>query len=162
MRQRKNLSGIGGARSAGAEPGPQQYAGRRAGSMASASCQTGRQKKSEGGASYVQCACYCYLNRRTGRSEIPEFRRALSTGQCAGGLMGPALRRHSGPSVMPSYSLRMSLTCPLRVPVSLTCPLRVPYVSFYVGHFVCRAYARCMSHYFYVSQIRRDIRSPPL
>ena len=32
------------------------------------------------------------VDRRTGRSEIPEFRRALSTGQCAGGLMGPALR----------------------------------------------------------------------
>ena len=62
------------------------------------------------------------VDRRTGRSEIPEFPRALSTGQCAGGLMGPALAAHLGPSVMP-------LVCPLRVPYVSRCPLHVPYVS---------------------------------
>ena len=72
--------------------------------------------------------------------------------------MGPALRI-LGPSVMP-------LVCPLRVPYVSRCPLHVPYVSLtcplrvlYVGHFVCRAY---VPFHFYVSQIRRDIRSAPL
>ena len=80
--------------------------------------------------------------------------------------MGPALRI-LGPSVMPLVCpLRVpyvSLTCPLRVPsVSLTCPLRVPYVSLtWVTSYVGRM-SRYMSHYFYVSQIRRDIRSAPL
>ena len=46
---------------------------------------------------------------------------------------GPVRRWLDGPGSAHFRALgnapRMSLTCPLRVPVSLTCPLRVPYVS---------------------------------
>ena len=108
------------------------------------------------------------VDRRTGRSKIPEFRCALSTGQCAGGLMGPALRI-LGPSVMPLVCpLRVPYVsrCPLRVPYVSRCPLRVPYVSLTSpSSYVPRMSPPCPSYVpscFYVSRIRRDIRSAPL
>ena len=60
----------------------------------------------------------------------------------------------------------VSLTCPLHVPYVSRCPLRVPYES----KFVCPSYVARYVPYvsltcpimFYVSRIRRDIRSTPL
>jgi hypothetical protein len=66
-------------------------------------------------------------------------------------LLGGALGNAPRMSLTCPLRVPVSLTCPLRVPVSLTCPIRVPYES----KFVCPSYvpppvprmSPCMSHH---------------